>query len=69
MKILALVLGLGCCQAIISGFGGLLPAPYEAVRTQTPPVEEKWHCSRCDHSNYDWTSICGYCGKSRGGDE
>ena len=69
MKVLAAVIGLGCFQTLVDGIVDLFPAAYTIVRTQTPPVEEKWYCSRCEHSNHDWTSICGFCGKSRGNDE
>lgn len=43
MKAVAVILGLGCCQLIVDGVADLLPAPYAIVRTQTPPVEEKWY--------------------------
>ena len=66
MKVLAAVLGLGCFQTLVDGVVDLFPAPYAIVRTQTPPVEEKWYCSKCEHSNYDWVTTCEYCGAPKG---
>lgn len=68
MKIMALVCGLGLIQACIDNSVVLFKQP-PAHLTLFPQKDEAWddiwECTRCGHKNYEWTSICGACGKSR----
>ena len=63
MKVMLVCLGLGCCQVLLDEgcrFVG------QSLGRNTVEVEttQRWECSSCGHSNCDWTSICGKCGRS-----
>ena len=66
MKVVAFLLLCGMAQCGIDGLTSLFPAPHRVYKKEIAPVEQRWECSACGHNNYDWTSICGFCGRSKG---
>ena len=66
MKVLILMLGTGILQIGINGITSAFPSTaannfsYKQEKTQ----DKIWNCSSCGHKNYNWTSICGKCGRS-----
>jgi len=67
MKALALILALGMIHACIEGITSFLPAPQAHNFSYSPQEkwDDSWNCSHCGHKNYEWTSICGRCGRSK----
>jgi hypothetical protein len=67
MKVLALILGLGMIQATIDGIGSFFPAPkaHNFFYMKEKRWDDTWKCAHCGHTNYNWTSICGKCGRSK----
>jgi len=68
MKVLAIICGLGLFQATIDSSVGFFkqPRPHLTLFPQKEGAwDDQWDCSRCGHKNYEWTSICGKCGRSR----
>lgn len=68
MKILGLICGFGLMQFGINEAWGAFkqpPAHTSFFMKKEIPVNERWECNRCGHTNSDWTSICGKCGRSK----
>lgn len=64
MKILAIAFAGGCIQFMVNGFCDLWKSPFSFKTEKEVIIDSQWNCSRCGHSNGDWTSICGKCGRS-----
>lgn len=65
MKVLAVILCLGCSQVFIDGIVDLFPTPNRISHERPVMTAERWECPKCGNDNGDWTSICGRCGRSR----
>ena len=67
MKVLILMLGAGILQIGINGVTSVFPPPaaHNFSYKQEKIHDKTWNCSYCGHKNYNWTSICGKCGRSK----
>lgn len=54
---------MGLTTEFIDNLTGMRRKPRASFHVQI--VDERWECPRCNHDNGDWTSICGFCGRSR----